>query len=207
MSQEQNSPPPATYDRILRAALDEFAEHGLAGARVDRIAERADVNKAMIYYHFSSKEKLYHTVVEDHFRKAIADADRRIDPNQTLPELLAALAGVYAHVAVDRPKIFKIIMRELASPKSDIIEHAARAIGSAGVRAEVLDQIKAGRSSGELRDVRAKHAIVSFICMHIGYYMLAPILHQALDIKDPDKFSADRPGAVLDLFLHGVIKR
>jgi AcrR family transcriptional regulator len=46
-------------DRILAAAAAEFAERGFAGARVDRIARRARVNKAMIYYHFASKQRLY----------------------------------------------------------------------------------------------------------------------------------------------------
>jgi AcrR family transcriptional regulator len=40
---------------ILDAALAEFAEHGLGGARMDRIAERAGVNKRLIYYYFENK--------------------------------------------------------------------------------------------------------------------------------------------------------
>jgi TetR/AcrR family transcriptional regulator len=48
-----------TRARILDAALSEFALHGLAGARTERIATAAGVNKALLYYHFDSKEKLY----------------------------------------------------------------------------------------------------------------------------------------------------
>ncbi|RYF73661.1 MAG: TetR family transcriptional regulator [Comamonadaceae bacterium] len=49
---------------ILLAARDEFAGHGLAGARVDRIAERAQVNKRLIYYYFKSKDDLFLAVLE-----------------------------------------------------------------------------------------------------------------------------------------------
>ncbi|MBP7566606.1 MAG: TetR family transcriptional regulator [Burkholderiaceae bacterium] len=49
---------------ILLAARDEFAGHGLAGARVDRIAERAGVNKRLIYYYFNSKDDLFLAVLE-----------------------------------------------------------------------------------------------------------------------------------------------
>jgi AcrR family transcriptional regulator len=49
---------------ILAAARDEFAEYGLGGARVDRIAERAGVNKRLIYYYFEDKEKLFEAVLE-----------------------------------------------------------------------------------------------------------------------------------------------
>src|SRR5438552_18673995 len=49
---------------ILAAARDEFAEFGLGGARMDRIAERAGVNKRLIYYYFEDKESLFEAVLE-----------------------------------------------------------------------------------------------------------------------------------------------
>jgi AcrR family transcriptional regulator len=49
---------------ILAAARDEFAEHGLGGARMDRIAERAGLNKRLIYYYFKDKDKLFQSVLE-----------------------------------------------------------------------------------------------------------------------------------------------
>jgi TetR/AcrR family transcriptional regulator len=53
-----------TRSRILDAALSEFAAHGLAGARTDRIANSAGVNKALLYYYFESKENLYLAALE-----------------------------------------------------------------------------------------------------------------------------------------------
>lgn len=71
-------PSPATEERvrdadrsqstILAAARDEFAEFGLGGARVDRIAERAGLNKRLIYYYFEDKEKLFQAVLEQAYR-------------------------------------------------------------------------------------------------------------------------------------------
>jgi TetR/AcrR family transcriptional regulator len=53
-----------TRSRILDAALGEFSTHGLAGARTDRIANSAGVNKALLYYYFESKENLYLAALE-----------------------------------------------------------------------------------------------------------------------------------------------
>src|SRR5678815_2962940 len=53
---------------ILAAARDEFAECGLGGARVDRIAERAGLNKRLIYYYFEDKESLFQAVLEQAYR-------------------------------------------------------------------------------------------------------------------------------------------
>ena len=50
---------------ILAAARDEFAEHGLGGARMDRIAERAALDKRLIYYYFENKDSLFLAVLED----------------------------------------------------------------------------------------------------------------------------------------------
>jgi len=53
----------ATKKRLLEAAFAEFAKHGLAGARVDRIGIEAAANKRLIYLHFTNKEQLFDTVV------------------------------------------------------------------------------------------------------------------------------------------------
>ncbi len=58
---------------ILAAARDEFAEHGLGGARVDRIAERAGLNKRLIYYYFEDKERLFQAVLEQAYRDIRAE--------------------------------------------------------------------------------------------------------------------------------------
>jgi AcrR family transcriptional regulator len=56
----------ATRERILAAALAEFSAHGIAGARVDRIADAAGCNKNLIYIYFEDKETLFTTVLRKH---------------------------------------------------------------------------------------------------------------------------------------------
>src|SRR6202044_1052358 len=55
--------PERTRERILSAALKEFAAKGFAGARVDVIARRATINKRMLYHYFGNKEKLFRAVL------------------------------------------------------------------------------------------------------------------------------------------------
>src|ERR1700722_9375659 len=52
---------------ILKAAIAEFAEHGIAGARTDTIAQAANVNKALLYYYFKDKDALYEAVLDHVF--------------------------------------------------------------------------------------------------------------------------------------------
>ena len=78
-SNNQKSPPlgkDSSRDRIINAALDEFGQFGLAGARVDRIAKKAGLNKAMIYYHFNSKENLYREMIKSFFTNITLEIPR-----------------------------------------------------------------------------------------------------------------------------------
>jgi len=69
---------------ILDAAREEFAGHGLAGARVDRIAERAGVNKRLIYYYFGGKDGLFFAALKDTYA-GIRNAERALDLTHVKP--------------------------------------------------------------------------------------------------------------------------
>jgi AcrR family transcriptional regulator len=71
-------------EEILAVATDEFAERGLAGARVDDIAERTRTSKRMIYYHFGSKEGLYKAVLERVYSQ-IRTVESQLDINNLPP--------------------------------------------------------------------------------------------------------------------------
>jgi AcrR family transcriptional regulator len=83
----------STRQKILDAALAEFARYGLGGARVDRIAQRSGANKRMLYYYFGSKEALFLAALEDsyaHIRSAERELDlEHRDPREALKRLVA----------------------------------------------------------------------------------------------------------------------
>ncbi|MGA8042782.1 MAG: TetR family transcriptional regulator [Terracidiphilus sp.] len=82
-----------TRRRILDAALNEFSSFGLAGARTERIAAAAGVNKALLYYYFESKEKLYlaalQMIADKTRERSLAVLQRNVSPGERL--LRAAL--------------------------------------------------------------------------------------------------------------------
>jgi AcrR family transcriptional regulator len=82
-----------TQQSILRAAMAEFADKGLGGARIDAIAERAGINKRLIYYYFEGKDRLFLTVLEQTYDD-IRSAEQALhleaqDPVQAVRELVA----------------------------------------------------------------------------------------------------------------------
>ncbi len=75
---KNNRDPDRTRSRILAAATQDFARHGLGGARVDRIAARAGANKRMLYYYFGSKDDLFLAALEESYAQ-IRNAERALD--------------------------------------------------------------------------------------------------------------------------------
>src|SRR5204862_7969407 len=98
VSYQMPRPARVSPDRILAAAAAEFADRGFGGARVDRIARRARVNKAMLYYHFGSKQALYRALLRRHFTLAAerlrAIASAAGSPADKLDRVVAGLADL-----------------------------------------------------------------------------------------------------------------
>jgi TetR/AcrR family transcriptional regulator len=113
--QERKRDPERTKERILDAAVVEFAEHGFAGARISAIASRAVVNEQLISYYFDSKEGLYRTL-QQRWRMTSADASR--------PELpIAEVAATFLRLGVEQRSFARLLVWEgMADGGSDAEE-------------------------------------------------------------------------------------
>ena len=84
---------------ILAAALGEFAEHGLGGARMDRMAERAGVNKRLIYYYFENKETLFLAVLEKAYENIRGEEQQlnlaQVEPTESIRRLISFTWNYY----------------------------------------------------------------------------------------------------------------
>jgi AcrR family transcriptional regulator len=197
-------PEPDTQQRILKAARDEFAEYGLAGARVDRIALRAVVNKAMIYYHFTSKENLYFEVIRSFFNHVAGLMKETVNRTGSLEDLVKDVADLYARLAVEITSIRSIWLREMANPHSEILEQITGILVASGMPRAVFEKLTEGRAEGVVRDVNIRQATLSFILMNIGYVVIAPIADKIMGIDNREEFLKERKDAIVDLFLNGV---
>ncbi|HHH8801201.1 TPA: TetR family transcriptional regulator [Pseudomonas aeruginosa] len=94
--------PAETQQMLLDAALGEFAENGLAGARIDRIAAAAGISKPMLYVHFGDKEALFDAVLS---REILAAAqDERFDADD-----LPGYAGRTYDLLTERPHLWRLM--------------------------------------------------------------------------------------------------
>lgn len=112
MRQRRN--PARTRARILAAALDEFAARGFDAARVDRIAARARVNKALLYYYFGNKRALYHAVLLGQAEQLLAALQPVIEGPLDAGAKLDAYVEALVHYFSGRNPMTSLMLRELA---------------------------------------------------------------------------------------------
>jgi TetR/AcrR family transcriptional regulator len=103
----------ATKAAILAAALEEFAQLGLAGARIDEIARAAQVNKALLYYYFESKEHLYEGVVEQMFVVMTGALRGALNTGDGPREKLLAFLDANFKVLAAQPAYARLLEQEM----------------------------------------------------------------------------------------------
>ncbi|MEU8775324.1 TetR family transcriptional regulator [Streptomyces sp. NPDC048606] len=119
----------ATKARILEAAFAEFAEYGVAGARIDRIAEAAGANKRMIYVYYGNKEQLFDQVIQ---RALEAGTESVPFDAEDLPRYAGA---VFDHLTAD-PRLMRLVTwKRLERPEPTELETASYARKAAAVAA------------------------------------------------------------------------
>jgi TetR/AcrR family transcriptional regulator len=198
---------PKTEEKILAAALAEFAAKGLEGARVDHIATLAGVNKAMIYYHFHSKVGLYDAVIRKHLGSVKSIIKQSLDEAQDLEEVFARMADLYASLFESADKYRPIILRDLASGGKHVRKIMLEISGEIGATRKLKALLDRGKREGRFRAADSKQAIISFIGMNLFYLLAAPLINDIWELKNDDKFRRERPQAVVDLFLNGLRAR
>ncbi|NKE56722.1 TetR/AcrR family transcriptional regulator [Lentzea sp. PSKA42] len=149
----------ATKAKLLEAALDEFAEHGIAGARVDRIAAKAGCNKAMIYAYFGSKEGLFDELLK-------IQIDRMIEAVPITPDDLPNYAGRLFDSYVERPQVLRLAAYHRlengfdAIPKAEAeaYQHKVEAVA----KAQMEGKVSAAFNASDLLDLVVHTSILAF---------------------------------------------
>jgi TetR/AcrR family transcriptional regulator len=184
-------------DVILAAAAIEFAERGFAGARVDRIARRARVNKAMLYYHFKSKQTLYRTLLRRMFTlaaarmHAIAALDRPPAVKVDLAiEGLAAFIEEHAHFP-------KIMLREVAEGGAHLDRETLKTLSA--VPAAVARLVQDGVDAGVFRPINPVFAYFSMLTPIVLFLAGTPLRKEIADMHVLDMHNLSTADFVLQL--------
>lgn len=161
----------ATKARILKAALAEFARHGLAGARVDTIAEKANANKRMLYHYFGSKEELFQVVLENAYLD-IRQAEQKLRLHEMAPaEALERLVRFTWDYYLKHPEFIRLVNSENLHRAQHLKKSKQVSIYSRKLVDMVSDILDRGVAQGVFRpNVDPVHLNLTIAA--IGYYYL-----------------------------------
>ena len=136
---------------ILAAARDEFAEHGLGGARMERIAERAALDKRLIYYYFENKDSLFRAVLE-HTYLDIREAEKQLHLNDLPPtEAVRKLTEFTWNYYLAHPE-FLTLLNSANLHRARHLEGSARAVELNTPLIQTLGGVlERGRADGSFR--------------------------------------------------------
>jgi AcrR family transcriptional regulator len=187
--------PERTRANIIDIATAEFAERGLSGARVDRIAERTRTSKRMIYYYFGDKERLYRAVLLSYYEK-LRSAEAALDLGHQSPiEALRLLVEFTLDYHLKHAAIVRLVMVENIHKGRHIAKLPSVAPVNSPILETVADILQRGAAEGTIRsgldsfDLYATIAAQSFFNVSNRYTIRAIFRH---DMCDPAEFAARR---------------
>jgi len=186
---------------ILKAAACEFAEHGIAGARTDSIAREAHVNKALLYYYFKDKERLYGAVLDDAFAGLKTAVFRVLDGDLPPREKMLAYAGAYFDFIASNQLYPRLMQREMMRAREGQSPHIEKVIKNyiQPIFLRVSEVLRQGIAEKQFRPVNPAHFVQSIVAMIVFYFSSAPMMQKIVGFNPltPERI-AERRASVLD---------
>lgn len=189
-----------TRERILEAALREFSANGLAGARTEQIAVAAGVNKALLYYYFESKEKLYAAALE-FVAGRVRDRSMAVFLREASPgeRLVRAALEHFDRILTQREfqSLMQQEMMRLHKGEEGALPILVKRIFGP-LHAMFQSMVREGIAAGELIDVEWLQIVLAALGGNVFYFLSAPVWRLIVPFEpfDPEALRARRVALV-----------
>jgi AcrR family transcriptional regulator len=199
----------STEERIVDAALSEFSQYGYEGARIDRIAKRARINKAMIYYHFKGKEKLYVRILSDTFKDIYGTVEGAIDDDwDSLEDIYGFIIKYVDYMDSIDQDFIRIVLSEISRGGDYFRKIAIPNLIEPAIR-KVEGIIQRGKKKNLIKDLNPYYTIFQIV----GSVLLIKMLRIALKGTEleralfPEGFKEAFKNNILTILKSGIEKK
>jgi len=206
VTKRQRRNPAATRKKLLTAARREFADSGLAGARVDEIADRAGVNKQLVYHYFGDKDALYLAVLEWVYEE-IRSHERELNLEGLPPEraIRKLIESSFDHLAAHPD--FIVLLNDENRGGARHVRGSRRLEAMHSPLVSMVSKIlKEGVRTGAFRrGINPLHLYISIACLSYFFFSNTPTLSAIFgkDLASPAAKRARRKH-VVDLVLQAL---
>ncbi len=204
-------------DKILNTAAEEFIEYGFYGARMQRIANKARVNKAMIHYYFSSKENIYKEVLKTVFNLLIEKLNSiKVDDKENEPEeKMRQIIDVYTEIFENYSNYVRLLVYEVITGGKylpQIIFENINRIPFNPWTGKIYKYFEKQIRKGNIRRLNIIQMIISIVSQMVPVYIARPVAENIFKKLGIDKFIIkkfikDRKEFVMDILRNGIYKK
>lgn len=202
-----------TEKRILDAARKEFISKGLDGARMQEIATRAGVNKALLHYYYRNKGKLYRKVLEDTVATVWGKLQaefRDQAPGAGVEGIVKTIVSTYVRTLAANPDFPLFVFREIAGGGGAfpyVVEELMRNFRD--VPATLIRALEADTKKGLIKPVPPLHLIMNLMGMTVTTFLAMPMLKRlgtaaGFRIDTDGAFLEERIESIADTLLNGI---
>lgn len=197
-------------EKILLAAQKEFAARGYSGARMEGIARGAAVNKAMLFYYFSSKENLYRTVLLGVFSDFFNEVGRVFSQQLTPALFLKKFPEIYIRFIARHPDLVRIMVFDLIHNPENVTAAMAEIIHKemSFQSHPLLKQIPEWYRQGLISESDPLHFIMNIIALSIFSFIGKPMVEAISGVKvaSDEDFYRKRIASVVHVLQRGMLK-
>jgi AcrR family transcriptional regulator len=197
----------ATEQKIITSASEIFLKKGYSGARMQEIADKAGINKALLHYYFRSKEKLFRTIFKRELKVMLTTLFSSISFNEDFQRFLKEFIHTYLKNISARQTIIRFVLWELQNSAEEIVDCFLEVFKEIGFEENPLIlRVQKAIDDQEIRAVDPANFVISLIGMCIFPFVAFPLLEHIIpdfNINDPD-FLRSRENAIFELLWEGL---
>lgn len=199
-----------TKQEILKAATKEFASKGYGSARMNNIAKRAKINKAMLFYYFTSKHNLYQTVVKQAFSKIFPQVVPFLKTPVTPAQFIEEFTRIHYQFLEKNQDLIKIISFDLLHNRKNISEVIPEIIKGMPVHIPELmnNLLKKWYSEGQITEKDPMNFMLNILSLNIFSFIGRPVFEKVFEGQSPsdELYSQKRLNSIINLLKKGMLK-
>lgn len=191
-------------DRILDAAVQEFAAKGKAGARMQAIADRAGVAKAQVHYYFRSKDRLHEAVVKRFADQVLSELSRTPIAGSNPEDVIRNVITVFSETLAANPLFPPMMMRQVLEGDVSTFRLIFGEPRFQRLRDDAVAVFAALQQRGGLRPIDPRCFPPLLVGPIVWYFLAQPVLRTIVGDLEPEFFRTLRE-ALTDVFFHGIL--
>ncbi|HUZ17601.1 MAG TPA: TetR family transcriptional regulator [Spirochaetia bacterium] len=203
---------PPKEELILAAAMEVFVEKGWNGARMQEIADRAGINKALLHYYFRSKEKIYDRIITRVMELFFKKIEFALEDGSSFETILRTFIGGLIDRIAENPRVPQFILHELALGGKNVKQILTTVIDEQGMTLprRLFAAMSRELDAGTIQSIDPPQLIITLLGSCIYYFMAEPLIQAMLAHVQPGvefdrkPFLEQRKESIFNVIYYGL---